>query len=66
MPSRFPGVDPYIEGSGLWPDFHHEFITAWRSALRRSLPKHYEARINKEIHLVDLNWAVERARAAPG
>ena len=66
MPSRFPGVDPYIEGSGLWPDFHHEFITAWRSALRRSLPKHYEARINEEIHLVDLNWAVERARAAPG
>jgi hypothetical protein len=55
MPSRFPGVDPYIEGSGLWPDFHHEFITAWRSALRRSLPKHYEARINEEIHLVDLS-----------
>jgi hypothetical protein len=55
MPSRFPGVDPYIEGSGLWPDFHHEFITAWRSTLRRSLPKHYEARINEEIHLVDLS-----------
>lgn len=55
MPSRFPGVDPYVEGSGLWPDFHHEFITAWRAALRRSLPKHYEARINEEIHLVDLS-----------
>jgi hypothetical protein len=55
MPSRFPGVDPYIEGSGLWPDFHHEFITAWRGALRRSLPKHYAARINEEIHLVDLS-----------
>ncbi|HVA48061.1 MAG TPA: DUF4058 family protein [Pirellulales bacterium] len=44
MPSRFPGVDPYIEGCGLCPDFHHEFITAWRGALRRSLPKHYRAR----------------------
>lgn len=55
MPSRFPGVDPYIEGSGLWPDFHHEFITAWRGLLRRSLPKHYEARINDEIHIVDLS-----------
>lgn len=54
MPSRFPGVDPYLEGSGLWPDFHHEFITAWRAALRRSLPKHYEARINQEIHLIDV------------
>ena len=49
MPSRFPGVDPYLEGSGLWPDFHHEFITAWRAALRRALPKHYEARINEEV-----------------
>jgi hypothetical protein len=60
MPSRFPGIDPYIEGSGLWPDFHHEFITAWRGALRRSLPKHYEARINEEIHLVDLSSGAMR------
>lgn len=60
MPSRFPGVDPYIEGSGLWPDFHHEFITAWRGALRRSLPQHYEARINEEIHLVDLSSGAMR------
>ena len=60
MPSRFPGVDPYLEGSGLWPDFHHEFITAWRGALRRSLPKHYEARINEEIHLVDLSSGTMR------
>lgn len=75
MPSRFPGVDPYLEGSGLWPDFHHEFITAWRAALRRALPKHYEARINEEIHLIDVtsgdarkilpDVAVER-RDAPG
>lgn len=60
MPSRFPGVDAYIEGSGLWPDFHHEFITVWRAALRRSLPKHYEARINEEIHLVDLSSGAVR------
>ena len=54
MPSRFPGVDPYLESSGLWRDFHHEFITAWRAALRESLPKHYEARIEEELQLVDL------------
>lgn len=60
MPSRFPGVDPYLEGSGLWPDFHHEFITAWRAALRRSLPKHYEARINEEIHLIDVTFGDAR------
>lgn len=75
MPSQFPGVDPYIEGSGFWPDFHHEFITAWRGVLRRALPKHYEARINEEIHLVDLpsggmrkmlpDVAVERRESYP-
>lgn len=26
MPSRFPGMDPYLEHPGVWPDFHAEFI----------------------------------------
>jgi hypothetical protein len=60
MPSRFPRVDPYLEGSGLWRDFCHEFITAWRAALRSALPKHYEARIEEEIQLVELASGVAR------
>ena len=27
MPNPFPGMDPYIEARGRWPDFHHEFIS---------------------------------------
>ncbi|MFN0055331.1 MAG: DUF4058 family protein [Planctomycetales bacterium] len=23
MPSPFPGMDPYLEDPGLWPDVHH-------------------------------------------
>jgi hypothetical protein len=26
MPSRFPGVDPYLESQWFWPDFHATFI----------------------------------------
>ena len=22
MPSPFPGIDPYLESQGYWPDFH--------------------------------------------
>jgi hypothetical protein len=27
MRSPFPGMDPYIEASGVWEDFHHNLIT---------------------------------------
>ena len=26
MKSPFPGMDPYIEGSGLWEDFHNHLV----------------------------------------
>ena len=26
MPSPFPGIDPYLESQGYWPDFHVSFI----------------------------------------
>jgi len=25
MPSPFPGMNPYLEQEGLWPDFHERF-----------------------------------------
>ena len=39
MPSCvFPGVDPYVEGSGLWWDLHSDFTTCLKSELNRALP----------------------------
>src|SRR5579883_2519331 len=52
MASPFPGMDPYIENAGEWPDFHASFITYWRDALLELLPDHYEARIDERVQLV--------------
>ncbi|MBY0522626.1 MAG: DUF4058 family protein [Gemmataceae bacterium] len=52
MPSPLPGMDPYIEGSGLWPDFHESFIIYWRDAISDLLPDHYEIRIDERMRLV--------------
>ncbi len=54
MTSPFPGVDPYLEAQGYWPDFHARFITYWAEALNDVLPDHYEARIDERLSLVEL------------
>jgi hypothetical protein len=53
LSNPFPGVDPFIESQGLWPDFHASFITYLRDALTEALPDHYEARINERVNLVE-------------
>ena len=54
MPNRFPGVDPYLESQGFWPDFHASFIIYWRDALAEKLPENYEVRIDERVNLVEL------------
>src|SRR4051812_26227737 len=46
MPSPFPGMDPYIEASGLWGDFHGSMIVALRNTLNARLPKGYVANLD--------------------
>ncbi len=53
MPRRFPGVDPYIEDQGYWPDFHGSFITYIRDTLLNHLPDNYEAVIDEQFRLFD-------------
>ena len=43
MKSPFPGMDPYIESSGLWEDFHNHLIDAVYRALAPHLPRGYTA-----------------------
>ena len=38
MPSPFPGMDPYLEISGDWRDFHATFIAHCRDTLNELLP----------------------------
>ena len=54
MPSPFPGMDPYLENSGLWRDFHQRFITMLADALLPALPDDYDARSEEQIRLVEV------------
>lgn len=53
MPSRFPGMDPYLENPELWPDVHHELIGQIRTALTPALRPRYMARIEQRIYIAD-------------
>lgn len=54
MVSRFPGMDPYLEALGLWPDFRARFVNCWCEALAEQLPEHYEARIDERVDLIEM------------
>lgn len=44
MPSLFPGMDPYLEHSELWPEVHSRLIVAIADSLAPTLhPKYYAA-----------------------
>jgi hypothetical protein len=54
MPSPFPGIDPYLESQGYWPDFHASFMLYCRDALNDVLPEPYEARLGEQLRLIEL------------
>ena len=49
MPSPFPGMDPYLEASGGWEDFHDRFLTHCGEALLEALPSHYLVKIQERV-----------------
>ncbi|HEX5444236.1 MAG TPA: DUF4058 family protein, partial [Pirellulales bacterium] len=53
MPSPFPGMDPYLEPSACWPDFHATFINYLRNSLNDRLPDSYDARIEERVVILD-------------
>ena len=53
MPSPFPGMDPYLEDPGLWPDVHHELISTIRELLNRDLRPKYHVRVEERVYLSD-------------
>jgi hypothetical protein len=65
MPSPFPGVDPYIEASGRWGDFHDSMIAAMRASLNERLPAAYAAEINLYVWFHEPDAKQRRGRAVP-
>lgn len=49
MKSRFPGMNPYLEGH-LWPDLHNALANKIRQKLTPLIRPHYTARLN--VYLV--------------
>ena len=52
MASPFPGMDPYIEASGLWEDFHDSLIAEIKNALADCLPDRYIVRSGERSYVV--------------
>jgi hypothetical protein len=52
MKSPFPGMDPYIEGRGLWADFHNKLIGEIERALSAVLPERYFLQTGERAYVV--------------
>lgn len=53
MPSPFPGMDPYLEDPGLWPDVHLELISEIRAILTGRLRPKYYVRVEERVYISD-------------
>ena len=53
MKSPFPGMDPYLEASTLWPDVHHGFISEMQAVLNGRLRPHYHVRVEERVYISD-------------
>jgi hypothetical protein len=52
MKSPFPGMDPYIEDCGLWPDFHSKLIGEIERGLAAKLPERYFIQTGERAYVV--------------
>jgi hypothetical protein len=59
--SPFPGMDPYIEDSAIWPDFHTTLFVEIKRGLNHILPPGYMAKIDRYIWIHEPS-AQERIR----
>ncbi|MGF1493307.1 MAG: DUF4058 family protein [Microcoleaceae cyanobacterium] len=50
MPSPLPGMDPYLEHPGSWPNFHHRLITAIAIDLAPQLRPKYRVVVEEAIY----------------
>src|SRR4051812_27477842 len=51
MPSPFPGMNPYLEQSDLWQDFHDRFVPALSDALSPQVSPHFIVKIEEHIYI---------------
>lgn len=54
MPSPFPGMNPYLEQSDSWPDFHQRFLIHASESLASQLGSNYLVKVEMRLILRDL------------
>src|SRR5574341_314245 len=64
MPSPFPGMDPYLEDSSRWADFHPTLIVTLRRHLSRLVSPNFHVDIQEQVYLTEPGEE-ERRRIAP-
>lgn len=64
MPCPFPGMDPYIERSEIWPDFHDSLIAAIRGLLQPLLRPRYAALTQDRLYVVEADRPIRPDVAA--
>lgn len=51
MPSPFPGMDPYLEGRGIWPGLQNAMCSEMAYALNAVLPANFAARVDERVYI---------------
>ncbi len=51
MPSPFPGMNPWLEQEGLWPDFHTKFLAALNERLVRQVRPRYIVLLEQHLYV---------------
>jgi hypothetical protein len=59
MPSPFPGMDPWLEARGLFPDLHTTFIAQLREAINFALPRPYYTALSTRLYVDETRRHIE-------
>jgi hypothetical protein len=51
MPSPFPGMNPYLEQSDVWQDFHDAYVPSLRDALTALVQPHFIVKIGEYLFI---------------
>lgn len=54
MPSPFPGMNPYLEQTRVWHDFHESFMPLVRDLLSAQLDPAYVVKIDEQVYIHEL------------
>ncbi|HUY31286.1 MAG TPA: DUF4058 family protein [Pirellulales bacterium] len=55
MPSPFPGMNPFLEQSDAWEDFHQDFMTRARESLSAQVGPSYMVKLEVRLYLHELS-----------